>query len=133
MTLEASKDEADVASGTFLVNELPAQILFDSGANYSFILHEFGRKLVLPVDRLDNALLVEVASGKFVPVSHRMKNILIDLNGNKHRVWLHIVLIDMLMILVRRAMSLASIGGCSFVVSCFSCLHKDLLQAKLLA
>lgn len=45
----------------------------------------------------------------------------------RHRVWLHIVLIDMLMILVRRAMSLASIGGCSFVVSCFSCLHKDLL------
>ena len=45
MTLEAAKDEADVASGTFLVNELPAQILFDSGANYSFISHEFGRKL----------------------------------------------------------------------------------------
>ena len=73
MTLEAAKDEADVASGTFLVNELPAQILFDFGANYSFISHEFGRKPALPIDRLDNALLVEVASGKFVPVSHRMK------------------------------------------------------------
>ncbi|TKW69965.1 MAG: hypothetical protein DI543_29540, partial [Bradyrhizobium icense] len=33
--------------------------------------------------RVDDALLVEVASGKFVPVSHRMKSILIDLNGNK--------------------------------------------------
>ena len=37
----------------------------------------------MPIDRLDNALLVEVASGKFVPVSYHMKNILIDLNGNK--------------------------------------------------
>lgn len=83
MTLEAAKDEADVALGTFLVNTLPAQILFDSGANYSFISHEFGRKLALPDVRLDNSLLVEVASGKFIPVSHRMKNILIDLNGNK--------------------------------------------------
>ncbi|KAL7594215.1 hypothetical protein Lser_V15G28366 [Lactuca serriola] len=83
ITLEATKDEADVASGTFLVNKLPAQILFDSGANYSFISHEFGRKLVLSVDRLDNALLVEVASGNFILVSHRMNNILIDLNGNK--------------------------------------------------
>ena len=83
MTLEAAKEEDDVASGTFLVNEFPAQILFDSGANYSFISHEFGRKLALPVDRLVNALLVEIASGKFVPISHRMKNVLIDLDGNK--------------------------------------------------
>ena len=83
MTLEAAKEEVDVASGTFLVNELPAQILFDSGANYSFISHEFGRKLALPVDMLVNAIIVEIASGKFVPVSHRMKNILIDLDGNK--------------------------------------------------
>ena len=51
MTLEAAKEAADVASGTFLVNGLPANILFDSGANYSFVSHKFGGKLALPVEK----------------------------------------------------------------------------------
>ena len=83
MTLEAAKEEAYVTSGIFLVNEFPANILFDFGVNYSFISHKFGRRQALPADKLDNALIVEVASGKFVPVSEYMKNIIIDLNGNK--------------------------------------------------
>ena len=83
MTMEAAGDEANVASGTFLVNGLPANILFDSGANYYFISHKFGGRLALLVDKLDNALVVEVASGKFIPVSECIKNIFIKLNGNE--------------------------------------------------
>lgn len=83
MTPEAVKEAADVASGTFIVNGLPANILFDSGANYSFVSHKFGGKLALPVEKLDNALIVEVASGKFVPVSNCIRNIIINLNGNE--------------------------------------------------
>ncbi|XP_023747418.1 uncharacterized protein LOC111895563 [Lactuca sativa] len=33
MTREVAREEVDVASGTFLVNDLPANILFDYGAN----------------------------------------------------------------------------------------------------
>ncbi|XP_023737290.1 uncharacterized protein LOC111885250 [Lactuca sativa] len=83
MTLEAARDEEDVTSSTFLVNELSANILFDSGENYSFISHKFGGGLALPVNKLDNALLVEVANGKFITVSDCIKNIIINLNGNK--------------------------------------------------
>ena len=83
MNLEASKDVADVPLGTFLVNRLPANVLFDSGANYPFISHKFGGRLALPVDTLDNDLVVEVASGKFIPVSDCIKNIVINLNVNK--------------------------------------------------
>ncbi|XP_023758047.1 uncharacterized protein LOC111906520 [Lactuca sativa] len=82
MTLEAAREEADVASSTFLVNGSSANILFDSGSKYSFILHKFGRILALPVDRLDSALVVEVASGKFIPVSECIRNIIINLNEN---------------------------------------------------
>ena len=82
MNLKVAKDEAEVGSSTFLINEFPANILFDSLANYSFISHKFGRKLTLPVRKLENALLVEVASGKIVPVSDCMRNIIIGLNGN---------------------------------------------------
>ncbi|XP_023749724.1 uncharacterized protein LOC111898008 [Lactuca sativa] len=69
MTLEAARDEADVAS--------------DPGANYSFISHKFGGRLAFPVDKLDNSLLVEVANGKFISISNCIKNIVIHLNGNK--------------------------------------------------
>ena len=78
--LEAAKDATYVASGTFLVNGLSANILFDSGANYSFISHKFGGRLAFPVD---NALVIVVASGKFIPIGDCIKNIVINLNGNE--------------------------------------------------
>ncbi|XP_023772316.1 uncharacterized protein LOC111920974 [Lactuca sativa] len=83
MTLEVARVEADVASGTFLVNNFPANILFDSKFDYSFILHKFGRRIVLPIDEIDSALVVEVASGKFVLVSDCIRNIIIELNSYK--------------------------------------------------
>ena len=82
-TLEAVKDVADVASSNFLINGLAANTLFDSGANYSFISHKFGGRLALPIEKLDNALVVEVSSGKFIHVRDCIKNIVIDLNENK--------------------------------------------------
>ena len=83
MKLEEAKEEANVASGTFLVNNFSANILFDSGANFSFISHEFGRKLALPLSKLKSTLLIEVASGRLVPVNNIVKNIIINLNGNE--------------------------------------------------
>ncbi|KAL7619022.1 hypothetical protein Lser_V15G03117 [Lactuca serriola] len=83
MTLEATKDAADVASGTFLVNRFPANLLFNSGENYSFISHKFGERLALPIEEFDDALIVEVASGKFIRVRDYIMNIVIDLNGNE--------------------------------------------------
>ncbi|XP_023728623.1 uncharacterized protein LOC111876308 [Lactuca sativa] len=83
MNLEAARDEADVASSIFLVNGLPANVLFDSGANHSYISRKFGGRLALPVNKLDSALVVEVVSGKLIHVSDSIKNIIIDLNENK--------------------------------------------------
>ena len=83
MTLEAAKDEADVSSGTFLVNDLADNILFDSGAKYYFISHRFGRRLAFPIDILYNALIFELTSGICLPISDCIRNIDIDLNRNK--------------------------------------------------
>ncbi|KAI3747580.1 hypothetical protein L6452_10085 [Arctium lappa] len=41
MTTEEAKETADVISGTFLVNFLPARVLFDSGATCSFVSDTF--------------------------------------------------------------------------------------------
>lgn len=83
MTLEAANDATNVALGTFRVNVFPTNILFDSGANYSFMSHKFGGRLALLVDKLDNALVVKVVSGKFISISDCIKTIFINLNGNK--------------------------------------------------
>ena len=37
----------------------------------------------MPIDKLDNALVVEVASGKFKTISDCIKNTIIDLDGNE--------------------------------------------------
>jgi hypothetical protein len=37
ISAEATVDGADIAIGTFLINLVPAAILFDSGATHSFI------------------------------------------------------------------------------------------------
>lgn len=82
MNLEVEKDETNFDSGTFLLNNLPTKILFNSGANYSFVSHKFSRKLALSVDKIDSALAVEDTSGKFIRISDYIKNIVINLNGN---------------------------------------------------
>ncbi|PWA43778.1 hypothetical protein CTI12_AA531610 [Artemisia annua] len=40
------KDDDEVITGTFLVNSLPPSVLFDSGANRSFVSFDFVRHLV---------------------------------------------------------------------------------------
>lgn len=83
MTLEAEKEEANVTTCTFLVNDFPANILFNSRTNYSFVSHKFARGLALPADKLDSVLVVELTSLKFAPVSNCVENIVINLNGKK--------------------------------------------------
>ena len=41
-----------VAEGTFLVNDMPARILFDSGATHSFVDFAFVKELNLHADSL---------------------------------------------------------------------------------
>jgi hypothetical protein len=41
VTAEQAQDAPSVVLGTFLVNSVPAKVLFDSGASHSFITEEF--------------------------------------------------------------------------------------------
>lgn len=79
MTLNEAKEEIDVASGTFLLNEIHAKILFDSGVYHSFISHEFGRRIKLSLHRLGTPIMIEVASGRNVADSNRLESVIIEL------------------------------------------------------
>ncbi|KAI3723787.1 hypothetical protein L2E82_35545 [Cichorium intybus] len=50
LTREDPKETHDVVSGILLVNSLPAYCLFDSGASYSFVSHDFRLKLNVPLE-----------------------------------------------------------------------------------
>jgi hypothetical protein len=44
VTAETVPEDADVVYGMFLINSIPALVLFDSGASHSFVTKSFVKK-----------------------------------------------------------------------------------------
>ena len=70
----------DVVNGTFLVNNNYASILFDTGADMSFVSCEFESSLALPRSKLVNSYSVEVANGKSISIDSVIRNCTLNLN-----------------------------------------------------
>ncbi|XP_071695177.1 uncharacterized protein [Rutidosis leptorrhynchoides] len=66
MTSEEARNSNEVVSGTFVVNSKPAKVLFDCGANLSFVSLKFVNKLDRPLVKLKNPVEVEISHGKTV-------------------------------------------------------------------
>jgi len=62
LTVEEAKDATDVVTGIFLVHGVPMRILFDSGANRSFIASRNVHLIPLSKSKLDTPLKVEVGN-----------------------------------------------------------------------
>nr|XP_043633095.1 uncharacterized protein LOC122604272 [Erigeron canadensis] len=64
LSMEQARNTNDVVTGTFLVYNVPMRILFDSGANRSFVATKVIH--VIPVSKscLENTLQVEVGNGR---------------------------------------------------------------------
>ena len=62
MKAEEAAEAPDVVTGTFLVNSVPARILFDTGANRSFVSPHFVRLLHVRPTRLETEFEEEVAA-----------------------------------------------------------------------
>ncbi|KAJ0525561.1 putative nucleotidyltransferase, Ribonuclease H [Helianthus annuus] len=65
---EAVQDD-NVLTGTFLVNNIFARVLFDSGADKSFVDQKFCKLLNMPIKTLDMKYEVELADGTIETVS----------------------------------------------------------------
>ncbi|KAI3740651.1 hypothetical protein L2E82_31121 [Cichorium intybus] len=83
LTREEAKETQDVVSGTLLINQMPAYVLFDSGATYSFVSHEFGLKFNVPLEPLDYVCEVELASGKKVEIKHVYRGCELSIDDKK--------------------------------------------------
>ncbi|KAI3685705.1 hypothetical protein L6452_34962 [Arctium lappa] len=83
MTADEAKPSVDVVSGTFLLNSVPARVLFDSGVSFSFISVVFREKLVMPTNSVENALVVEIANGEQVLIRDVLKDCTLSIEGKK--------------------------------------------------
>nr|XP_043620746.1 uncharacterized protein LOC122592525 [Erigeron canadensis] len=64
LTVEQARNSDDVVTGTFLVYNVPMRILFDSGANRSFVATRVIHVIPMSKTCLENTLRVEVGNGR---------------------------------------------------------------------
>ncbi|KAI3523205.1 hypothetical protein L1887_01263 [Cichorium endivia] len=92
MTEEEAREKANVVSGIFLVNSLPASMLFDSGATYSHVSPNFAKRLQLPLHRLEYELVIDVAGGASKIVSKEISHVKVECSGAEF--WVDLILLD---------------------------------------
>jgi hypothetical protein len=79
----AEAEEApDVVLGTFLVNSVPAKILFDSGASHSFVTENFVDKGRLKPSCRDRLMIVQIP-GSSVKTQLSCRDVPVELYGEK--------------------------------------------------
>ncbi|KAI3715724.1 hypothetical protein L6452_22710 [Arctium lappa] len=81
MTADEAKASAGVVSGTFLLNSVPARVLFDTGFRFSFISELFRQKIAMPTTSLEDALVVEIADGSQVLIRDVLKKCTLGIEG----------------------------------------------------
>nr|XP_043607009.1 uncharacterized protein LOC122578966 [Erigeron canadensis] len=64
LTVEQARNTDDVVIGTFFVYNVPMRILFDSGANRSFVATRVIHVILVSKSCLENTLQVEVGNGR---------------------------------------------------------------------
>ncbi|KAJ0929399.1 putative transcription factor interactor and regulator CCHC(Zn) family [Helianthus annuus] len=83
LTTQEAELIPDVIAGTFLVHNIYAKVLFDSGANQSFINTSFCQALNLPLTTLRQIFTVETAEGNSVNIDKVLQEGKIELLGHK--------------------------------------------------
>jgi hypothetical protein len=63
VSVETVQKNPQVVFGMFLVNSIPASVLFDSGASHSFISSQFVSKHSVPMQHLKQTMLVNSPGG----------------------------------------------------------------------
>ena len=81
MTAEEAVKALNVVTGTFLVNSVPAMILFDSVTNRSFVSPHFARMLQVRPIQLGSGFEVEIAVDSMVWVREMYDGCNIDIDG----------------------------------------------------
>ncbi|KAD6795232.1 hypothetical protein E3N88_06128 [Mikania micrantha] len=92
MTKDQADKDPDVVTGTFLINDIPASVLFDSGASMSFVAITFCDKLCANVKKIEHAFNMKTALGKSTRVTEAIDDdCYIDIEGHRFPVKLFVI------------------------------------------
>ncbi|XP_071719476.1 uncharacterized protein [Rutidosis leptorrhynchoides] len=83
ITTDDAKKSNEVVSGTFFVNSKSAKVLFNSGADMSYVSLRYAATLDCPLCDLDSPLHVEIADGRFSVANGVYKSCVIDFGTKK--------------------------------------------------
>ncbi|KAD3641749.1 hypothetical protein E3N88_30973 [Mikania micrantha] len=86
ITADEAKDAGDVVTGTFLVNSVPAYVLFDSGASKSFVSTKFTHHTSFVLEKLIAPLEIEVADSKSFLVFDVYRNCKITIDDEEYMI-----------------------------------------------
>ncbi|KAJ0926534.1 putative nucleotidyltransferase, Ribonuclease H [Helianthus annuus] len=78
-----ARQDPNVVTGTFPINQHFASVLFDTGADFSFISIEFKNILGLDSSKLDVPYSIELANGKLVEADEVIKGCTLELGERK--------------------------------------------------
>jgi ABC-type xylose transport system permease subunit len=90
VTWEEARDKPDVVSGIFLINNIPAPMLFDYGATFSFISAIACTLWNLVVEDLDDTFEVETANGVTFMLGRVVSHCTLKLEGYRFPVRLFV-------------------------------------------
>ncbi|XP_022027627.1 uncharacterized protein LOC110928877 [Helianthus annuus] len=83
-----ARDDPAVVTGTFLINNHSAFVLFDTRADLSFVLKNFEPFLCSPTSKLSKKYSIELANGKLIETSEVVRNCSIRLDDYSFSIYL---------------------------------------------
>ncbi|GJY69601.1 reverse transcriptase domain-containing protein [Tanacetum coccineum] len=81
LCVKAAVKDNNVVNGTFLINNVYASVLFDTGADRSFVLHAFSKYIDIPPTTLDTNYSVELADGKSLTTNTILRGCTLNLQN----------------------------------------------------
>ncbi|GJT29167.1 putative reverse transcriptase domain-containing protein [Tanacetum coccineum] len=79
---EAAVKDNNVVNGTFLVNNVYASVLFNTGADRSFVSYAFSKYINIPPTTLDTNYNVELADGKSLTTNTLLRGCTLNLQNH---------------------------------------------------
>ncbi|GKB89271.1 putative reverse transcriptase domain-containing protein, partial [Tanacetum coccineum] len=79
---EEARQDPNIVTGTFTLNDHYATTLFDSGADYSFVSTTFVPMLGIDPSELGFSYEIEIASGQLVEIDKVMKGCKLEIDGH---------------------------------------------------
>ncbi|GJX10169.1 putative reverse transcriptase domain-containing protein [Tanacetum coccineum] len=83
---EAAVKDNNVVNGTFLINNVYASVLFDTGADISFVSYAFSKYINIPLTTLDTNYSVELADGKSLTINTILRGCTLNLQNHLFKI-----------------------------------------------